>query len=476
MMILAKPYWLLLILFVVLGCSVKDTKTSQSKQSQQKPNVIFILADDLGYGDIGAYGQQKIKTPNIDKLALEGIKFNQHYAGSPVCGPSRASLLTGMHTGHSKVRGNPRWTNSGKPVELGESDITVGDVFKSAGYNTAIIGKWAMADAKETNIEAMPSSKGFDYFFGFKTHKEAHHYYWHRLFKNNEPYILTENDFAQKKGKYTHDLFTDQALNFVDKNKDDPFFLYLAFTIPHLELTVPEDSKKPYQILDWPKRKMNTKGHYKNDEEGHTAYAGMVSRMDRDIGVLMDKLKSLGIDDNTLVIFTSDNGHEYDRLKQPFFNSNGPFRGMKRDLYEGGIRMPFIARWPNKIQQNTETNHVSAFWDFMATACDITKVDECPSSDGISYLPTLLSQDKQVKHDFLYWEFNERKGPIQAVVQDNWKLIKNSKGLELYDLSQDKAESNNLIHAQPALAVKLLTKLEGARTPHPEFTLQQLTP
>jgi len=458
----------------IIGCKQNNIEFDKQASAVKKPNVILIMADDLGYGDLGVYGQQKIKTPNIDKLAAEGMKFNQHYAGAPVCGPSRATLLTGLHTGHSAVRGNPKWTNSGNPVELGASDITIGDVFKSAGYNTALIGKWAMADAKEINVEAMPNSRGFDHFFGYKTHIEAHHYYWHRLFKNNTPYVLNENDYSLKKGKYTHDLFTEDALSYVEKNVDEPFFLFLSYTIPHLEVTVPEDSKLNYQKLDWPKRKMKTDGHYKNDEEGHTAYAGMVSRMDRDIGVLMDKIKSLGLDDDTLVIFTSDNGHEYDSLKKPFFNSNGPFRGMKRDLYEGGIRMPLIARWPNKIEKNSESDHVSAFWDFLATACDIASVEMCPKSDGLSFLPTLLGTNNQVKHDFLYWEFNEKKGPMQAILMDNWKLLKSENNLELYNLTLDEGEVNNLANNEVEIVTKLLAKLKKARTPHPEFTLERI--
>ncbi len=473
---------LLSIPLFLAACTSADKETTgvvenkaqsvASSDNEQRPNIIFILVDDLGYGDLGSYGQTKTKTPNLDRLADEGVRFTDHYAGSTVCGPSRASLLTGFHTGHSPIRGNPRWTNSGKPVELKPEDVTVAEVLKDAGYQTALIGKWGMADGKEFNLDAMPNQQGFDYFFGYKTHTEAHHYYWHRLYKNNEEFIIEGNDYLTNTGKYTHDLFTEEALSYVENvNKDEPFFLYLSYTIPHLAMTVPEDSKQQYLDLGWPERKMNTKGHYKNDPEGNVAFAGMVSRMDRDIGSLMQLLEQQGISDNTLIIFTSDNGHEYDR---DFFDSNGKLRGKKRDLYEGGIRVPFIAKWPEKIPAGQVSDHVSSFWDFMATTCDVAQVSSCPANDGISYLPSMAGDTAgQKQHDYLYWEFNERQGPIQAIRQGHWKLVKfKDKPAELYDLSVDISEQHDVAAQHEAITQSLVEKLELSRTDHPEFPLQ----
>ncbi len=472
---------LLLCIFVFItgwqSAAHADTPSKNVRNDQiNKPNIIYIMADDLGYGDIGSYGQQKIKTPNLDKLALDGMRFTQHYAGSTVCGPSRASLLTGLHSGHSPIRGNPRWTNSGKPVDLSHQDNTLAKMLKKQGYSTAAIGKWGLSEAAENDHQSMPLAQGFDYFFGVKTHSEAHHYYWHRLFENNQAYLLKQNDYLTNTGIYTHDLFTDKAIDFVNRQKtEQPFFLYLAYTIPHLALTVPEDSKKPYQSLGWPKRAMKTNGHYKNDLEGNTTYAGMVSRMDKDIGKLLNVLKQKGIDENTLVIFTSDNGHEYDNN---FFNSNGPLRGKKRDLYEGGIRVPMIAKWPKVIKDNSESAHLSAFWDMMPTFCQISGSINCPKTDGISLLPTLAGKPhQQEKHSYLYWEFNEKQGPIQALRHKQWKLVKfKDKPAELYNLTTDIAESNNVAKQEPKILTAMLAMLSESRSEHPEFTLQKLNP
>ncbi|MEP3838668.1 MAG: arylsulfatase [Algibacter sp.] len=446
-------------------------KTTIIDKHVKKPNIIFIMADDLGYGDLGSYGQTKIRTPNIDKMAAEGMVFTNHYSGSTVCMPSRASLLTGYDQGHASVRGNPVWTQSGNPVNLNRNEITVASELKRVGYKTAVIGKWGLSEG-ETN-QNLPSEHGFDYFLGYKKHRHAHHYYWDTLYRNNESFVLKGNNYALKQGEYTHDVFINEALSYVEREKDNPFFMYLALTIPHLELTVPEASKKPYENLGWPKRKMNTNGHYKNDLEGNVTYAGMVSRMDRDMGRLFKKLKALGIEDNTIVFFTSDNGPEYES-RDRFFNSNGPLKGGKRDLYEGGIRVPFIVKYPGKIAPNSISNHISAFWDFLPTACELAGI--LPSNkniNGISLVPELFgNQENQQNHDFLYWEFNERQGPIQAIRKDQWKLVWKLEGKpELYNLSVDIRETNNLAMQETEKLKEMLNLLKSARTHHSEFPL-----
>lgn len=459
-------------LLVVLTFIFFSCKTKEVDKSDMKPNIIFIMADDLGYGDLGCYGQTKIKTPNLDKMASEGMVFTNHYSGSTVCMPSRASFLTGYDQGHASVRGNPVWTQSGKPVNLKRNEITVASELKRVGYKTALIGKWGLSEGVDK--ENMPYEHGFDYFLGYKEHRHAHHYYWDTLYRNNTPFILKENNYALKQGKYTHDVFINEALSYVEREKNDPFFLYLALTIPHLELTVPEESKQPYQKLGWPKRKMNTKGHYKNDEEGNTTYAGMVSRMDRDLGKLFDKLKALGIEENTIVFFTSDNGPEYEK-KDRFFNSNGILKGGKRDLYEGGIRVPFIVKYPGKIAASSKSDHISAFWDFLPTACELANIESSHKDiNGISLVSELMGSQKiQKKHDYLYWEFNEKQGPIQAIRKGKWKLVWKLEGnAELYDLSKDEGESVNLALKESDKLNEMLELLKISRTEHKEFPLK----
>ncbi len=444
-------------------------KVNAQQQILEKPNIIFILADDLGWGDVGFNGQTKIKTPNIDKLAKEGIVFNNFYAGSTVCGPSRASLLTGMHTGHSTVRGNPRWTASGKPVDIKDEDITIAEELKKAGYRTGIIGKWGLAENLD---KGKPNNQGFDYFYGFNKHLPAHHYYPDSIWENNKKVIIDGNNWKLKKKHYVQDLFTQKAKEFVDNNKEKPFFLYLAYTTPHFELTVPEDSKKQYLNKEWPLREMKPR-HYLHDKNGHVTYAAMISRLDEHVGELMVQLKRLNIDKNTLVIFTSDNGHEYDNLNKEFFNSNGPYRGRKRDLYEGGVKVPFVAKWPNIIKPSKQSNHISAFWDVLPTLCEIADIKPTTKADGISFLPSLKgSKSKQDSHEYLYWEFNESKGPIQAIRCGKWKALKYyNKPIELYNLKKDKEETNNIAIKYPSKISKFKDLFITARTDNPEFPL-----
>lgn len=463
------PFRLLAVLICVLAL-----KPGMAHAQDRVPNIIFVMADDLGYGDVGFNGQEHIRTPNLDAMAEEGIVFTDHYAGSSVCMPSRCALLTGYHMGHATVRGNPRWTFVGHPVNLGPKDVTVADELKRAGYTTAIIGKWGLAEGGDDR--GLPSRQGFDYFYGYRDHGAAHHYYPETFWRNDREFKLEGNNTKKKQGKYAHDLVTDDALRWILEHKDEPFFLFLSYTIPHLELTVPEDSTRQYRDLGWPKRMMNTEGHYHNDPEGNLAYAGMVSRMDRDLGRLRDLIDELGLAEETLIIFTSDNGPEYEKQDR-FFNSNGPFRGGKRDLYEGGIRVPFVAVWPGTIEAGTRSDHPSAFWDLLPTACDIAGVEPSQSDlDGISYLPTLLgrAQDQQT-HDALYWEFNERQGPIQAVRVGDWKAVRfvPKDKLELYNLAEDPGERQDVSEQYPQVALEMRQIMAQSRTDNPAFKLEK---
>jgi arylsulfatase A-like enzyme len=451
------------------GCTALG---SAAPAKAKKPNIIFILADDLGYGDLGCYGQKQIKTPNLDRMAAEGMRFTQHYAGSTVCAPSRCCLLTGLHTGHSRIRGNG-------PGLLDPQDVTVAEILKKAGYVTAAVGKWGVGRPPPPGD---PARNGFDYFFGYLSMVHAHNYYPEFLWRNSDRVALPDNQLEKpskggqgwsfRQGTYSHDLFTKEALSFVEQNKGRPFFLYLAYTIPHANneggrrigngMEVPD--YRPYKNKDWPE-----------PQKGHAA---MITRMDRDVGTLLAKLKALGIDENTLVMFSSDNGpHKEGGANPEFFGSSGPLRGKKRDLYEGGIRVPLIARWPGTIRGGSQSNHVSAFWDVLATCAELAGVDFPKNVDGISIAPTLLGKpNEQKEHEFLYWEFHERGGK-QAVRMGKWKAVrlnvhKEPDGpLELYNLEDDLGEQNNIAVHHPKVIAKIQTYLKTARTDSTDWPL-----
>jgi len=425
-----------------------------------RPNIIFILADDLGYGDLGCFGQQTIQTPNVDRMAAEGMIFTDHYAGSTVCAPSRCCLMTGLHTGHAWVRGNAR-------LPLRPADVTVAELLKQAGYATGIVGKWGLGEPETTGI---PNRQGFDHWFGYLNQRHAHNYYPDYLWRNEEKVKLANEvrdvnppgGVATKRVQYSHDLFTADALDFVTQHKNGPFFLYLAYTIPHANnearnegMEVP--SYGPYANEDWP-----------DPQKGHAA---MISRMDGDIGRLLGRLKSLGIDDKTVVLFSSDNGpHKEGGADPQFFDSNGPLRGNKRDLYEGGIRVPLIARWPGQIAAGSGTNHVSAFWDFLPTCCDLAGVVPPEGIDGLSMAPTLLGKpQRQRQHPYLYWEFHEQ-GKKQAVRVGNWKAVrvnvakKPDGPIELYDLEADLGEQENIADRYPEIVAQMTAIMAAAHT------------
>jgi arylsulfatase A len=431
-------------------------------EGKPKPNIIYIMADDLGYGDLSCFGQKKFTTPHLDKMCAEGMKFTDHYSGSTVCAPSRCVLMTGLHTGHAYVRGNREVRPEGQapmPADI----FTVPRMLKKAGYTTGMFGKWGLGAPGSVSDPA----EHFDTFFGYNCQRQAHTYYPKHLWSNRTKVPLD--------GKtYTADLIAEKGLDFIKANKDKPFFCYMPTTVPHASMHVPEDSHKPWREK-FPEFEKKI-GRYSGPKVTNpiAAFAGMVTRLDKSIGTLLALLKELKIDDNTLVIFTSDNGPHREGGHNPtFFDSNGPLKGLKRDLYEGGIRVPFIARWPGKVKAGSTTALPSAFWDFMPTCADIAGIDSPKDIDGLSYLPTLLGQDdKQKTHEYLYWEFYEGGGK-DAVRMGKWKGVrvntrKNPDApLQLYDLEKDIGETKNIAEGNPEIVKKLMGFIKAAHTESP---------
>lgn len=428
-----------------LGC--QDKTSSEETCKPEKPNIIFIMTDDLGYHDLGCYSQTHIKTPNIDQLAQEGMRFTNCYAGSPVSAPSRSVLMTGQHTGHTTVRGNtsplvdrPYPYNR---VPLNDEDTTVAEVLKKAGYVTGITGKWGLG---EPETEGIPNKQGFDEWFGYLNQNHAHSYYPPYLWKNQEKFILEKNQDGQK-GTYTHDLFTDFALDFIKKHKDTTFFLYLPYTIPHAEYAIPDTA--PYQNESW--------------DEKAKVHAAMITRMDKDIGKMMNLLKETKIDSNTIVFFCSDNGAAL--RWEGTFNSSGMLRGHKRDVYEGGIRVPMIVRMPDIVPAGTISDEPWYFPDVLPTMADIAGVEPPENIDGVSVLPVITGKKQQLPDRYLYWEFHEG-GYYQAARWKNWKAIKLKPDttMELYDLAVDPGENYNVAELHPELVKQFQNYLDTART------------
>ena len=451
--------------FVVLIIALNALAAALGQLPPHPPNIIFILADDLGYGELGCYGQRRIKTPNLDRLAAEGMRFTQCYAGTTVCAPSRSCLMTGQHSGHTRIRGNNAY-----PLQA--DDVTVAEVLKKAGYHTGLIGKWGLGLA---GTSGTPVKQGFDDFVGFLSQTHAHQYYPTNIWRNDranagemDAIIPLDGNLNDQRRVYVHDQFTRAATNFIRVNKNFPFFLYLAYTAPHANnelgrasgngMEVPSD--EPYSKEDWPQPEKNK--------------AAMITRMDRDIGNLLAILKGYKLETNTVIFFTSDNGpHNEGGSKADFFNSSGPLRGIKRDMYEGGIRVPMIVRWTGTIQPGGVSDFPWAFWDFLPTAAEIAGAsDKIPANiDGQSVLPTLLGR-KQPPHEFFYWEFHE-KGSKQAVRMGDWKAVRlaMNKPLELYDLKKDIRETKNVASEHPDVIAKIETYLKTARTDSPKWPL-----
>jgi arylsulfatase A-like enzyme len=430
--------------------------------ADRPPNVVFILADDLGYGDLGCYGQKRIRTPNLDRMAAEGLRFTQFYAGSTVCAPSRCCLMTGLHTGHGLVRGNDL-------VPLRPEDRTVAEVLKGAGYATGLVGKWGLGEAGSTGV---PNRKGFDFFYGYLNQVHAHNYYPDYLWKNQGkvavPGNVVKDGVASVRSRYSQDLFTEQALAFVAENRGRPFFLYLAYTIPHANnergraegngMEVPDDA--PYTHEPWPAAQKN--------------HAAMVTRLDADVGRFLRRLKELGLDKKTIVFFSSDNGpHKEGGADPAFFQSAGPLRGHKRDLTEGGIRVPLIVRCPGPVRAGAVTERVGAFWDFLPTAAELAGAKPPGGLDGISLVPTLRGRGEQKAHEFLYWEFHEG-GSKQAVRRGDWKAIRPAvgAGLQLYDLRADPGETADVAARYPDVVSRIENYLKTARTESARWPLR----
>lgn len=462
-----KYLFISILTIICASCSQKKTDNSAVTN---KPNIIYILADDLGYGDLSCYGQTKYETPHIDALAKEGILFTQHYAGATVCAPSRSALMTGQHTGHTPIRGN-------KKLELPKESITIAEILKENGYKTGAFGKWGLGTAHQ---EGSPLKQGFDTFYGYLDQALAHHYYPYHLWENDEKRILEKNQDLQK-GQYAPYLIHKKALTFIENHKNEPFFLYYPSIIPHAELFAPEDymnrfvgkfnPEKSFKGVD--DGELYKTGRYGSQKNGHAAFVAMITLLDDQVGEIVQKIKDLGLEENTLFIFTSDNGPHKEAGADPdYFDSNGILRGYKRDLYEGGIRVPMIAKWKGKIKERTTTNHMSTFWDIMPTIADILNIKLKSETDGISFLPTLQESGKQQNHDYLYWEFHELKGR-QAIRKGDWKLVKykvkETPEYFLFDLSSDPSETNNLSEEKPEKLKELISILENSRTESENF-------
>jgi len=436
-------------------------------EAKQKPNFIFIMVDDAGYGDFGCYGQKLFKTPNIDRMAAAGMKFTQHYAGSTVCAPTRCSLLNGVHTGHAFVRGNREVQPEGQapiPADL----ITIPKLLKEAGYTTGMFGKWGLGAPGSSGD---PVNQGWDEFYGYNCQRQAHTFYPKHLWHNDKKVMLD--------GKtYSHDLIHEQSLKFIRDNAKKPFFAYLPITIPHAAMQCPEEDVAPFR-KKFPQFEdlIGKYSHGTRVKNPVAAFAGMMTRMDRGIGELLDLLDELKIADNTLVLFTSDNGPHYEGGHKPgFFNSNGPLRGHKRDLYEGGIRVPLIAHWPGKIKAGSVSDHICAHWDLMPTLCDLAGIATPKHTDGISYVPTLTGGAKQRTHRYLYWEFHSY-GNTQAIRMGNWKALRlkvrdnPDAPIVLYNLKTDIGETKNIATDHPDIIKIIAPLFREAHTPSDRFPL-----
>lgn len=455
------------LLLITAGCS-----SNKDKSSIEKPNIVYIMADDLGIGDLGVYGQEIISTPNIDKLASEGMLFSNFYAGSTVCAPSRAALLTGQHTGTTHVRGNGEFP-------LAPSKKILPELLKPKGYTNAMFGKWGLGLAGSSGA---PQIRDWDEFLGHLHHIDGHYQ------KPDSLDALQDGALTRvplEGDAYGNEVFTQAAVDFIAQQpKDNPFFLYLSFTIPHAELIVPDEYLNRH--LDEhgnskyaPETAHPDGRHYAGQAFPKAAYAGLVESLDAYVGELVEALKENAMEDNTIVIFTSDNGTHTEGGRSmedvDFFQSSGIYKGVKRDLYSGGIKTPFIVKWPERITPGTQSDHIGAFWDVYPTFADITNTSVAGESiDGISFLPTLIGDTDQQTHEYLYWEFHEFGGK-QALLKDQWKIIRLEVNenpdapVALYNLEQDPSEMHNLADELPQKAEELRALMDGVRSDNENF-------
>ena len=466
-----------LLLFMTLSAAGLSCTTDK-----RPPNIIYLLADDLGYAELGSYGQQWIQTPHLDRLASEGMRFTQHYSGNAVCAPSRCNLMTGKHPGHAYIRdnGDPAhlqhlkeqygWEFPGQnPIP--DEEVTIAEMLKQAGYATAAIGKWGLGHFGTTGD---PNRQGFDFFYGFNCQRHAHNHYPEFLWRNGTKEIQPGNDRTLYGDTYSQDRFIEEGLSFIEANKDQPFFLYMPFAVPHLSIQVPDSSITPY--LDVITEAPYEHTAYLEHPTPRAAYAAMVTRMDAGIGQIMERIKALGLDEDTIILFASDNGPTFNRLggsDSDFFDSAGGFRGLKGSLYEGGIRVPLIARWPGKIQAGAVSTHLSAFWDMMPTFAEITNTEAPVGLDGISLAPTLLGNpERQSQHELLYWEFPGYGGQ-QAIRMGKWKAIRQNilrkdnpepLYIQLFNLEEDREERFDVASYHPGLIDTLENLMASQRT------------
>ena len=451
-----------------LGALLACGRTEETAEARP-PNIVFIMADDLGYGELSCYGQTKFQTPHIDRLAAEGMKFSDAYAGCSVCAPARSTLMTGMHMGHTSVRSNP----GGVPI-LAE-DVTVAELLKEQGYATGGFGKWGLGDI---GTDGVPWKQGFDEFVGYLHQAHAHYYYPHYIYDNENELPLEGNE-GDGRGTFSHDVIAERTLAFIEKNKDRPFFCYVPFTIPHAEYVVPDDEiyarfEGKFEEPDIPER-TSRPGRLIRPEQPHATLAAMITRLDRDVGRIMKLIADLGLDDNTIVFFTSDNGAAAANWTD-YFQSSGPLRGAKRSFYEGGIRVPMIARWPGRIAAGAESDLPWSFHDFLPTALELAGATPPAGVDGVSVVPTLLGEGEQAKHEYLYWELPRYDGatdtfadeiPAQGLRMGKWKAVRPEPdgALELYDLEADLGETTDVSAEHPDVMVRIVQHLAVARVP-----------
>ncbi len=492
-------------LLKILGMGAVATMATspivQGGETEKKPNIIYIFSDDLGWNELGCYGQQKIKTPSLDKMAEEGMRFTQAYSGSPVCAPSRACLMQGRHTGHAYIRDNGEvgsWYDYEGQAQIPDSVYTIAEMLKEVGYTTGMVGKWGLGGPGPNinNCPSIPTRQGFEFYYGNLCQKQAHQYYPTYLWKNAQKDPLNNPDFIPhqkfpsnedandpanyekyKGEEWTEDKIAEEALDFIRQNQDTTFFLYYASPVPHVALQAPDSAYEPYIDEFNPDKPYDGGNSYLPHRYPHSCYAGMITRFDQHVGNILSLLKELGIDSNTLVVYSSDNGTTFNGgCDAAFFNSVGPLRGLKCQVYEGGIRVPMIARWPGKIKPGMISGLPTAIWDMLPTFAEAAECIPPRYIDGISILPTLLgSPQDQKEHEWLYWEYATNKQAV--IIGGKWKCVRNNSkdnpngDVELYNLENDISESNNIASSNPEICDSCTQIMKHGRTESDIWTL-----